>query len=392
MRPALSTVAVILLLSALPFAQLKSGVLLVNVVATVVDTRGRTVPNLGIDDFVLEEDGQPQTIEHLLPSADLPISIGVLIDVSLSMESKIRTAQRAVDRFLSMIHKDDEIFLMTFTRRTSIIADFTSDRPTLTKALLSGLNLAGGTSLYDSLYQGLQKVKQGRYQKKAVLLVTDGEDTTSLTRFDKVLQDIRGAEMLVYSIGIKGAPGFDLAADSLSGSSPANYTTVDMQVLNRFGEASGGRAWEISEAAFGKNMDAVLDTIAAELRSQYSIGYYPNRPAKDGKWHSVRVRMKNPGYVARARKEYFAPAAAPSEPAPIASPSYAGKPLTDVLRDLQRRGLNIVFSSELVKPDMKVATEPKATAPRKILDEVLAPHGLAVRAGPREALIVVRGN
>ena len=78
-----------------------------------------------------------------------------------------------------------------------------------------------------------------------------------------------------------------------------------MKVLNRFGEASGGRAWEISEAAFGKNMDAVLDTIAAELRSQYSIGYYPNHPEKDGKWHSVRIRMKNPDYVARARKEYL---------------------------------------------------------------------------------------
>ena len=277
-------------------------------VATVVDGKGRTVPNLTIDDFIVEEDGQPQTIKHLSPSADLPISIGVVLDASGSMQSKIRTAQRAVDRFLSMIHKDDEIFLMTFAMRASLIADFTSDRTTLTNALMTGVNVSGGTSLYDSLYQALQKVKQGRYQKKAVLLVTDGEDTTSLTRFDKALQNIREAEMLVYSIGIKGAPGFDLGTDPLSGnsrSSTPNSTTVDMKVLNRFGEASGGRAWEISEAAFGKNMDAVLDTIAAELRSQYSIGYYPNRPVKDGKWHSVRIRMKNPDYVVRARKEYL---------------------------------------------------------------------------------------
>ena len=173
---------------------------------------------------------------------------------------------------------------------------------------MSGVNVGGGTALYDSLYQALQKVKEGRYQKKAVLLVTDGEDTTSLTRFDKALQYIRESEMLVYSVGIKGAPGFDMGTDQLfgsSGSSTRNHTTVDMKVLNRFGEASGGRAWEISEAAFGKNMDAVLDTIAAELRSQYSIGYYPSHPVKDGKWHSVRVRMKNPDYVARARKEYL---------------------------------------------------------------------------------------
>ena len=224
------------------------------------------------------------------------------------MQSKIRTAQRAVDRFFSMIQEDDEVFLMTFTLRASLIADFTSDRTKLRNALMTGVNLGGGTALYDSLYQALQKVQQGRYEKKAILLVTDGEDVHSLTRFDKALQYIREADMLVYSIGIKGAPGFDLGTDPLSGnarSSTPNYTTVDMKVLNRFGEASGGRAWEISEATFGKNMDAVIDTIAAELRSQYSIGYYPTHPKKDGKWHSVRIRMKNPDYVARGRKEYL---------------------------------------------------------------------------------------
>ncbi|HXT71732.1 MAG TPA: VWA domain-containing protein [Vicinamibacterales bacterium] len=287
--------------------QLKSGVLLINVVATVVDGKGRTIPNLTVDDFIIEEDGQPQEIKLFLPSADLPISIGVIIDASLSMQSKVRTAQRAVDRFLSVIHKDDEIFVMTFAQRASLIADFTSDRTILTSALLSGVNLSGGTSLYDSLYQALQKVQQGRHEKKAVLLVTDGEDTTSAARFDKALQFIREAEMLVYSIGIKGAPGFDMGSDMIgaSGAATRNSTTVDMKVLNQFGEVSGGRAWEISEASFGKNMFAVLDTLAAELRSQYSIGYYPNRPKKDGKWHTVRIRMKNPDYVVRGRKEYL---------------------------------------------------------------------------------------
>jgi Ca-activated chloride channel family protein len=305
---AVCTTIVLLLSSALLCAQFKVDALLINVVATVVDGKGRTIPNLTIDDFILDEDAQRQKIEILSPTADLPISIGVIIDVSGSMQSKIRTAQRAVDRFLSMIHKDDEIFLMTFTMRASLIADFTSDRTKLTNALMTGVNVGGGTALYDSLYQALEKVKQGRYQKKAVLLVTDGEDANSLTRFDKALENIREAEMLVYSIGIKGAPGFDMGTDPLSGdwrASPPNHTTVNMSVLNQFAEASGGRAWEISEAAFGKNMDAVLDTIAAELRSQYSIGYYPNRAGKDGKWHRVGIRMKNRDYIVRARKEYL---------------------------------------------------------------------------------------
>ena len=304
------TTAVLLLWSVLLCAQLrvKGDVLLVNVVATVVDGKGRTVPNLTSDDFIIEEDGQPQAIQHLLPSADLPVSIGVVIDASLSMQSKIRTAQRAVDRFLSLIHGDDEIFLMTFALRPSVIADFTTDRTKLTNALLAGVNLSGGTGLYDSLLLALQKVQQGRYDKKAILLVTDGEDTTSATRFDKALQYVRESYMLVYSIGIRGAPEFDLAADRTAinaGASSRNTTTVDMKVLNQFGEASGGRAWEIAEASFGRNMDAVLDTLAAELRSQYSIGYYPTRPKKDGKWHTVRIRMKNPDYTARGRKEYL---------------------------------------------------------------------------------------
>jgi Ca-activated chloride channel family protein len=301
------TMVVFMLVSTLLYAQLKVDVTLINVVATVVDRKERTVPNLTIDDFVVEEDGRPQTINHLSPAGDLPISIGVVLDVSGSMQSKIRTAQRAIDRFLSVIHQEDEIFLMTFAMRASLIADFTSDRTTLTNALMTGVNVGGGTALYDSLYQALQKVKEGRYQKKAVLIVTDGEDTSSLTRFDKALQNIRESEMLVYSVGIKGAPGFDMGTDPFSGnsSSARNSTTVDMKVLNRFGEASGGRAWEISEAAFGRNMDAVLDTIAADLRSQYRIGYYPSRAARDGKWHSVGIRMKNPDYHARVRKEYL---------------------------------------------------------------------------------------
>ena len=130
---------------------------------------------------------------------------------------------------------------MTFARSASVIADFTSDRTRLTNALMTGVNLSGGTSLYDSLYQGLQKVKQGRYQKQVVLLVTDGEDTTSLARFDKALQYVREADMLVYSIGIRGAPGFDLGTDPLSGdarSTTRNSTASESRTRGRTRSAS----------------------------------------------------------------------------------------------------------------------------------------------------------
>ena len=359
-----STTVVLLLLSALLCAQqFRSDIHVIRVVATVVDSKERTVPNLIIDDFILEEDGQPQKISHLLPSADLPISIGVILDVSGSMQSKIRTAKRAIDGFLDKIQPEDEIFLMTFDRSARVIAHFTSDRAKLRDALWTA-DIGGGTALYDSLYQALKHVKQGSNQKKAILLVTDGIDNGSMTLEDKALQYVREADMLVYSIGIRGALG----------------TTVDMKTLRRFGDASGGIAWEMSEATFGSKLDSVLDTLAAELRSQYSIGYYPSHPVDDGQWHSITVRMKNPDYRARAREGYMFAPARPGEPVRIkgASPRYAGRPLGDVLVELRVAGLDIVFGSEYVKPTMKVRNEPKAVLPREILDEILRPHKLQV--------------
>jgi len=384
--PALGTTIVVLLLNALLYAQVtqfKSTVRLIRVVATVVDGKARSVPNLTIDDFILEEDDEPQTIAHLLPAAALPISIGVILDTSGSMgPTKIRTAQRAIDSFLSLMNEDDEIFLMTFDSLPRLIVDFTSDRTRLSKALWT-VNVKGSTSLYDSLYQGLQRVKHGRHQKKAVLLVTDGEDNTSMTRPDKALRNIREADMLVYSIGIKGTPGVDMSRNSTSMS--FHHTSVDMKVLRKFGEVSGGWAEEISESTFGEKMDLVLGRIATELRSQYSIAYYPNRPTGDGRWHNVEMRMKNPNYVVRGRTQYFDEAQAP-----VAAPTatrYAGRSLADVLDELASRlaslGLKLFFTSVYVKPEMRVASEPTSTDPRKILDEVLEPHGLRAKAGPK---------
>ena len=388
--PALGTTIVVLLLNALLYAQVtqfKSTVRLIRVVATVVDGKARSVPNLTIDDFILEEDDEPQTITHLLPAAALPISIGVILDTSGSMgRAKIRTAQRAIDSFLSLMNEDDEIFLMTFDSRPRLIAEFTSDRTSLKNALWSAVNVGGSTSLYDSLYQGLQKVKEGRHQKKAVLLITDGEDNTSMTRPDKALRNIKEADMLVYSIGIKGTPGFDMSRNSTSIS--FRHTFVDMKVLTQFGEVSGGWAEEISEATFGEKMDLVLGRIARELRNQYSIAYYPNRPRGDGNWHHVRISMKNPAYVVRGRTQYFDEAAAPVV-APTAA-RYAGRPLGKVLLELRDTGLGIVFTAEFVRPTMKVLDEPKAVLPREVLDEILAPHGLQVKSGPGGTLLVVR--
>src|SRR5579884_3514262 len=161
--------------------QVHVDVRLVNVVATVTDTHGRYVSNLSAGDFTLEEDGEPQEISHFSQDHDVPVSVGVLLDTSGSMDRKIRTAVDAVDRFIRRIQPDDEIFLITFSGQTLLRQDFTNDRDQLSQALRH-INATGGTALYDALNEGLAKLRSARHSKRALLVITDGQDTASGTK------------------------------------------------------------------------------------------------------------------------------------------------------------------------------------------------------------------
>src|SRR5678815_224843 len=175
---ALSLAAVLLTLSAAAASQVRVDVRLVNVVATVTDSRGRAVGNLTINDFTLEEDGKTQPIAHFTQDESVPVSIGVLLDTSGSMDRKIRTAVEAVERFSRRVHQDDEIFFMTFSGRPVLRQDFTGDREKLAQSLRH-VNATGGTALYDAVNEGLTKIHSGRYRKRALLVITDGQDTAS---------------------------------------------------------------------------------------------------------------------------------------------------------------------------------------------------------------------
>src|ERR1051325_3764104 len=179
----MSRIGLVLLLASLLAApivagQLKVDVGLVNLVATVTDEAGLYVSDLTQNDLTVYEDGKEQTISHFTQSNDLPVSMGVVLDPSGIMERKIGTATTAVERFIRSVHKDDDIFLMTFSNRPELRQDFTDDRDRLAKALRR-ITVGGGTALYDALDEGLRKIKQGRHEKRAILLITDGEDTNS---------------------------------------------------------------------------------------------------------------------------------------------------------------------------------------------------------------------
>src|SRR5215475_12438022 len=162
---ALGSVALLLTIAAaIAAAQVRVDVRLVNVVATVVDSRGRSISNLKVDDFVLEEDGKPQEITHFSQDQNVPVSVGILLDTSGSMDRKIRTAIEAVERFSRRIHENDEIFLVTFSGGAVLRQDFTDDRDKLAQALRH-LNATGGTALYDALSAGMNKMRSGHHTK-----------------------------------------------------------------------------------------------------------------------------------------------------------------------------------------------------------------------------------
>src|SRR5215471_5546513 len=165
MNRALPVLAGVMLLAGAIAAQIRVNVELVNVVVTVTDRSGHYVTGLTASDFALQEDSVAQQISHFGFSNDLPVSVGIVFDSSQSMQQKLSTATRAVDRFLQDIHEEDDIFLMTFDESVKIRQDFTSARDKLTSAL-GKVKLAYGTALYDGVIAGIERVRKGKQAKK----------------------------------------------------------------------------------------------------------------------------------------------------------------------------------------------------------------------------------
>ena len=321
----------VLALAAQTPTTLRVDVRLVSVVATVTDTDGKFVPELSADDFAVLEDGVPQKIAHFTQDHDVPVSVGILLDTSGSMTAKMRTAVDAVDRFINNIHAEDDIFLMTFSRDAVVEQDFTSDRKKLSRAM-NALHVGGATVLYDALKEALDKVRTGRHDKRALLVISDGMDAGSRrTNLPELIRAIRGAEVLVYGLGtgqtfyadpVEHVP-FTLPTPTSSARGPAAILNsrpvrrgggsnlingVNMSVLNQFATNSGGQAFLLSSTFIDtgvSEIDRILTMIADELRGQYTLGYYPSQIDKPGesRYHTIKVTTQK-GYSVRARTGY----------------------------------------------------------------------------------------
>lgn len=288
-----------------PSRLLKAELSVVTVTATVTDENGRAARSLGNDDLEVYEDGVRQNVSFVHSDDSVPVSIGVLFDTSGSMVDKIDDVQDAVVHFADTINRDDDIFLMRFSSDAVIVLNSTSDREQFKRAV-RGLEPGGSTALYDAVIDGLDRLQTSKQKKKALLLITDGRDTASRSSLKEVIARAKRTEAIIYALGIghgdKGSFGHGDVGDI--------NDTVDMTALRQLSESTGGTA-TLLEGKHKRNgvdqVDQAALAVSAELRAQYTIGYYSTNEDKDGAFRRIVVRPVNENLQARTRAGYIPP-------------------------------------------------------------------------------------
>jgi len=325
----------------------RTGVELVNVNATVSDQSGRFVSGLTAQDFRVFDDEHPQNVTHF--SAErVPVSLGILLDTSGSMEGeKIEAARAALNRFLNLLgDPKDEVFIYRFDNRPQLIQGWTYDKRTAGEALYRA-QPHGSTAMYDAVEEAMYLLQQAHNRKRALVIISDGNDTNSRTDVFTIKQMIRESEVLVYAVGIDAQPHYGVRHVPLFAQQPTFFqrggppipmpfpfpggrrppTTppgappsspppgpnggryrggdddrVNVAALRDITDDSGGRT-EIIRSP--RDLEPATAGIADELSKQYYLGY-PAPGAKDGRWHAIRVEVRNPSYHVRARRGYVA--------------------------------------------------------------------------------------
>ena len=332
----------------------RTGIELINVNATVTDQSGRFVSGLNKDDFRLFDDEQLQAVTHF-NAERVPVSLGIVLDTSGSMDGdKIVAARQALDRFLNQLNDpNDEVFLYRFDNTPELVEGWTRDKRRISESLVRILP-KGSTALYDAVTDAVRLAQQGRNRKKAVVILSDGNDTSSHTDVFAVKQLIRETEVLVYAIGIdaqatmgpyvrnppllqqRGGPvrpiplpfpmpggkrppasppppvpkpppgpipgGGGSGGGSRTGGGSSSDDRVNVAALRDITDDSGGRT-EI--VRWTRDLDPAVAGIADELSKQYYLGYSATG-ARDGRWHAIRVEVRQPSYHVRARRGYVA--------------------------------------------------------------------------------------
>jgi len=291
-------------------ARFSTDVRVVNILATVRDRKGHLITDLTREDFVLEDNGQPQTIRYFGHEPDLPLSLGLLVDTSLSQRRLLGVERAASYEFFDTMRRQgrDQAYVIHFDRDVELLQDFTSSAEDL-KAALASLGGSdpephgswipagswrrgryGGTALYDAILLACQELMQKRQGRKALILLTDGVDIGSRVSLDDAVRSALRADTLVYSVLFADASFYEHHRDG----GPSGK-----EVLQQISGSTGGGFFAVSRS---EPIDRIYKRIEEELRSQYSIGYAPDRPA-DG-FHRLRLSTTQ-GFAVQARDGYY---------------------------------------------------------------------------------------
>lgn len=268
---------------------------LITITVTVTDTYGRFVSGLGKSAFTVLDEKKPQEITFFSDD-DAPVSVGVIFDVSGSMGGdKISRAREALSKFIQTSHNMDEYFLIAFNSRAQLLLDRTRDGNAVLDKL-TFVQTKSNTALYDACYLGVEKVQRGVHPKRALLLISDGQDNNSRYTFNELRRLLKESDVTLYGIGILGGN------DAGSGLGMAGQG-----ILDELASVSGGKAFFPRSNA---EMDDIFEQIALELRHQYSIGYKPLDFANDGRWHKIKVKVNPPRGLprlfVRSKEGYYA--------------------------------------------------------------------------------------
>jgi VWFA-related protein len=269
---------------------------LVDVPFSVVDRNGKFVPNLTARDFLVEEDGRRQEIRNFARENELPLTLGLLVDTSPSVRPVFDEEKTTAIRFLeSIVRSKDLALVIGFDRSVTLVQDFTENTKLLKRAI-DDLEIGGGTSLYDAIYLVSEEKLRDEAGRKAIIVISDGEDTTSKVKLTEALIASHQSDTVIYAISNSTRGGF------FSGRRRGGFGG-DVGTLRRFTDETGGTTFVVSNE---NSFKRIFDQIAQELRTQYSLAYVSTNTARDGRFRQIRIIPRDSSHTVRARKGYYA--------------------------------------------------------------------------------------
>ncbi|MBS1817154.1 MAG: VWA domain-containing protein [Acidobacteria bacterium] len=277
----------------------RAGVEVVSLNVTVTDAAQKYITDLEQDDFQVFEDGMKQDVT-IFNRTNLPIALALLVDTSASMENRLPIAQEAAIGFARRLRAQDLAEVIDFDSRVIVLQGFTNKAAEL-EAAIRKTSAGGSTSMYNAIYIALKDLKKAvatntdEIRRQAIVVLSDGEDTSSLLPFEEVLDLAKRSETAIYAIGLRSS---ESTSSGAKGFKEAEF------VLRQLAQETGGRAFFPTQVT---DLNAIYGQIADELSSQYTVGYTSKNPKRDGAWRRVVVRVSRPGATSRTKLGYFAP-------------------------------------------------------------------------------------